>query len=372
MDPSNTTTLERQLAKYANREGAVLVGHANTALYLTLRYLRELRGPGDVIVSPIVCPSLVQTIVYAGFNPIFVDVELPLCTIDPIAAANSINRNTCAIIGIHIFGHSANMPALCALAKQHEVWLIEDAAQSLGGITAEGRHGGWGHASLYSFGGSKIISAGGGGALLTDDSNLLDYVRKEASRLPVLNFDSDFRLLSLSHRNLTHGIIDALRVERNAAGWQAFTSLLETYRPLFVHAFPDDKRLVRAISDGIEQIDEEVYVRRQRALAYCSGLSHLMPMIQFPSEENCQSVIWRFTTVVADPKKAISTARALRDAGLHASNHYWSVAELLYGNRDMPNADYASPRLLNLWVERTISMADTQRTIDIIAAQLDQ
>ena len=48
----NITSLERQLARFAGREGAVLVGHANTAFYLTLQYIRQLRGPGDVLVSP--------------------------------------------------------------------------------------------------------------------------------------------------------------------------------------------------------------------------------------------------------------------------------------------------------------------------------
>jgi dTDP-4-amino-4,6-dideoxygalactose transaminase len=370
MGSSKISSLERRLAKYADREGTVLVGHANTALYLTLRYLAEMHGPGDVIVSPIVCPSLVQTIVYAGLNPIFVDVQLPLCTIDPIAAATAIGPNTRAIIGIHIFGHSADMPALAALAKERGIWLIEDAAQSLGGTISGRPHGGWGQASLYSFGGSKIISAGGGGALLTDDSRLLEYVRKEASLLPVLNFDSDFRLLSVSHRNLTHAVIDALRVRRDSAGSHAFTSLLETYRPLFIHAFPDDERLIDAISRGIEQIDEERYERSRRAVAYRSGLSKLKPALQLPDDRNCEDIVWRFTTIFSDQMKAIITTKALRDAGLHASNHYWSVAEIMYGRRDLPNADFASPRLLNLWVERTTPLADAQRAVDVIAGQL--
>ncbi|HET7190440.1 MAG TPA: DegT/DnrJ/EryC1/StrS family aminotransferase [Pseudolabrys sp.] len=366
----NISSLERQLAGFAGRKGAVLVGHANTAFYLTLQYIRQLRGPGDVLVSPIVCPSFVQTIVYAGFRPVFVDVQLPLCTIDPTAAAKAIGPDTRAIVGIHIFGHSADMPKLAALAEQHDVWLIEDAAQSLGGSTADRRHGGWGQVSLYSFAGTKIVSAGGGGALLSDDEKLLAHARNEAAQMPALKSDSDFQLLSLSHRNLTHGVIDALRVQRDAPGWRAFTGLLDAYRPLVLHSFPDDARLTDAISLGLERIDDELHERSRRAAAYRSGLSGLTPMLQVPGGEGSSGAVWRFTAIVAEQAKAVSTTKALRDAGLHASNHYWSVAELMYGKRDLPNSDFASPRFLNLWVERSVPMANVERAVEIIGRAL--
>ena len=368
----NIRTLEARVAEFAGRQHSVLVGKANTALYIALCYLGKIRGPGEVLLSPIVCSSVVQTIIYAGFTPRFVDITLPLCTIDPELVAKAIGPETRAILAVHIFGHSADIASLSPLADKHGLWLIEDAAQSIGGTIVGRRHGSWGNVSLYSFGGSKIVSAGGGGALVTDDKDLLAFARHQIVDFPPLAVDPTFALLSLSHRNLVHGLVDLLRVRRDAVVWRSFANLLDVYRPLYLYAFPDDERLIDAISDGLEQIDAEVHARSQRAIAYRSGLSNLMPMIQLPDEENCQNIVWRFTTIVTDPRKAISATRALRDAGLHASNHYWSVAELLYGKRDLPNVDYASPRLLNLWVERTISVADTQRAIDIISAQLDQ
>lgn len=367
---AEVTSLEKRLAAFAGRNDALLVGHANTGLFLALKYLGEKRGFGEVIVSAIVCPSLIQTIINAGFVPVYADVKLPLCTVDPDAVAKAIGPNTRAIVAIHIFGHSADMVALSALARRHEVWLIEDAAQSIGGVISGRRHGGWGDISLYSFGGSKIISAGAGGALLCEDPAIASHIRCELPHLPPLTFDSSYMLLAQSHRNLIHGMMDALRVNRNALVWRSLADMLDVYRPLYLHAFPSDNRFARNIAQGLDRFDEELRERQRRALAYWSGLNDLAPMLQVPDKAVCSGTVWRFTSIIADPALAIRATMALRNAGFHASNHYWSVAELLQGKRDLPNTDYVSPRLLNLWVEPSVDMKDIDRTIDVLRRAL--
>ena len=362
---SNIGKLESRLAEFAGRRGAVVVGKANTALYLALRYLYELRGGGEVILSPIVCSSVVQTIVYAGFVPRFVDVLLPRCTIDPRSAAQAIGKDTRAILAVHIFGYSADMPSLAPLARQHDVWLIEDAAQSIGGCIAGRRHGSWGDASLYSFGGSKIISAGGGGALVTDDNELVTFVRRHAQDYPPLVFDSTFALLSLSHRNLVHGLVDLLRAQRATPVWSSFANLIDAYRSLYLYAFPDDDRIISAIDAGLKSLEDQSLARAHRVKTYRDGLAHLQPLVQLPDSSDSET-IWRFTMLVAEEKLAIRATAALRRSGLHASNHYWSVAELLQGKRDFKNADFASPRLLNLWVEPSTEIDDVRRAIGVL------
>lgn len=361
-------SLEERLAQFAGRAEAILLGQANTALFLTLKYLSATRGPGEVILSPIVCPSVVQTILYAGFEPIFVDVGLPLCTIDAAKAARAVGPRTRAILGIHIFGHSADMPALATLAQKHDIWLIEDAAQSIGGVIAGRRHGGWGNVSLYSFGASKIVSAGVGGALLSDDATLLSYARYEAARLPPLVSDALFQHLSLSHRNLIHALMDSLRVQRDVPVWRSFAAALDLYRPLFLHSFPDSAQFIEAIGSGIDRMDEGRHERARRATAYRDGLAGLAPLVQLVDRSVCEGVVWRFTMLVLDQAQTIAATRALREVGLHASNHYWSAAELLDGERGLAHADFASSRLLNLWVEPSIEMAEVERAVDILGA----
>ena len=313
---SDIQKLENRLAEFAGRRGAALVGKANTALYLSLRYLHEMRGSGDVILSPIVCSSVVQTIIYAGFTPRFVDVLLPRCTIDPRSAAKAIGKDTRAIVAVHIFGYSADMPSLASLARQHDIWLIEDAAQSIGGSIAGRRHGSWGNASLYSFGGSKIISAGGGGALVTDDNELVTFVRRHAQDYPPLVFDSTFALLSLSHRNLVHGLIDLLRARRETPVWSSFANLVDAYRSLYLYAFPDDDRIVSGINAGLESLEDQSQARFRRVEAYRDGLAHLRPLLQLADRSDSEN-IWRFTMLVAEEELATRATAALRRCGLH-------------------------------------------------------
>jgi dTDP-4-amino-4,6-dideoxygalactose transaminase len=362
--------IERRLATMAGRCHAVLTGHANSALYLTLKYLRAARGPGEVIVPPIVCPSVIQTIIYAGFEPVFLDVTLPLCTISAKEVVRAVTGRTRAIVAVHIFGYSADMPALLALTKRHDVWLIEDAAQSIGGEISGRPHGQWGDVSLYSFGSTKIVAAGGGGAILCDDEELHSYVVEESAKLPPLAVDASTQLLSLSHRNLIHSLIDALRVERSAPVWKSFANLIDVYKPLYLHSFCDEAGVAGRILTGLDTLPQNLHSRQERARRYYSGLADLTASLQLPPIEVCNGTIWRYTMLVSDVALAIRLTEALRSARLNASNHYWSVAHLLQGRTDLPNAAFASPRLLNLWVDPGTKMEDVERAIEVVRTEL--
>src|SRR5215813_7155874 len=103
---SKIVRLENRLAEFVGRRHCVLVGHANTALYLALLYLKETEGTGDVVMSPIVCPSVAQVVQYAGFTPVFADISLPDCVLSPERATESVTERTRALLPIHIFGRS--------------------------------------------------------------------------------------------------------------------------------------------------------------------------------------------------------------------------------------------------------------------------
>jgi dTDP-4-amino-4,6-dideoxygalactose transaminase len=366
----DVSAIERRLAIMAGRCHAVLTGHANSALYLALKYLRAVRGPGEVIVPPIVCPSVVQMIIYAGFEPVFLDVTLPLCTISAEAADRAVTSRTRAILAVHIFGYSADMPALSVLTKRHDIWLIEDAAQSIGGEIGGRPHGQWGDVSLYSFGSTKIVAAGGGGAILCDDEELRSYVVEEGAKLPPLVVDANTKLLSLSHRNLVHSLIDALRVERSAPVWKSFANLIDVYKPLYLHSFCDDTSVTGRILTGLDALPQNLHSRQERARRYYSGLADLTDALQFPPIGVCNGAIWRYTMLVSDVALAIRLTEALRSARVNSSNHYWSVAHLLQGRTDLPNAAFASPRLLNLWVDPGTKMEEVERAIDIVRTEL--
>ena len=362
-------TLEARIAAENGRRHCVLLGHANTALYLALRALAERRGAGEVIVPTITCPSVVEVIVHAGFEPVFADVEVPEATISAGAVRALLGPRTRAIVPIHIFGHAAPVEPIVALAREHGVAVIEDGAPATGGALHGRPIGSFGDFSLHSFGGTKIVTAGGGGALLTDDADAAEWIRAQARELPPLSPDPALELLASSHRNLTHGLVDLLRVQPDAPVARSLRGPLARYRALYLHALAPDSPLVARIAAGLDDLRANLAARRAIALRYHEALAELEPAVIRAHSWLETGVVWRYTFLVRDAALTQTVTRALRARGLHASNHYWSVAQL-FADLRLPGSDYVSPRLVNLWVDRTTSPDDVERAIATLRAAL--
>jgi perosamine synthetase len=178
---------ERDLAAYTGAAHAVVVSNGTSGLQVAL----QLAGvqPGDEVVIPVL--SFVATanaVRHCGAWPHFADVDTVTLGLGVPALADhlgsvieqrggaSVNRHTgrrvAAIVPMHTFGHPVDMPALIELAERHGIAVVEDAAESLGSFI-EGRHTGtYGVCGMLSFNGNKIVTTGGGGALVTNDAQL--------------------------------------------------------------------------------------------------------------------------------------------------------------------------------------------------------
>jgi dTDP-4-amino-4,6-dideoxygalactose transaminase len=355
-------SLEARIAGENMRSHCVLVGHANTGLYLALRAIAEHRGQGDVIVPTITCSSVVEVILQAGFDPVFADVDVPEATISVEAVRVLLGPRTRAILPIHIFGHAAPVAEIGALARAHGVAVIEDGAPATGGALQGRPIGSFGDFSLHSYGGTKIVTAGGGGALLTDDADAAAWIRAEARGLPPLVADPDRDLLASSHRNLTHGLVDLLRVQPNAPVAASYRGTLPRYRELYLHAVTEDSPLVEGIARGLDDLSANLAARREIALRYHEALSAFEPAVIVTHSWLRTGTVWRYTFLVRDAALTQSVTRALRAERVNASNHYWSAAQL-FDDLHLPGSDYVSPRLLNLWVDRSTLAEDVDRTI---------
>lgn len=362
--------IERRLAQLCERRHAILLGHGTTAIYLALSVIKRSAGPGEVILSPLVCSTVPQAIVYAGMTPVFADVCLPDCTIDPDSVAKLLNDKTRAILPVHLFGNGADMNRLTVLSASTRVPVIENAAQSIGGRSQGFAHGARGDIAILSFGDGKVLSAGGGGALLTDDSETAAWVREGASGMPPFTDDESYRLRTLSHRNLNHACIDMLRVEPNASVAASFINFVPFYRDLYFHSFPRDATLLQRIDRGLDDLNADLERRCRRAARYDDIFKPYASEISPVSQADASGVVWRYTVLLNEPAVLLALTDALRRAGIHASNHYWSMAQLMLNRRDLPRADHASPRLLNLWVDAVADDRYIDRTRDVIASVL--
>ncbi|MGM0587764.1 MAG: DegT/DnrJ/EryC1/StrS family aminotransferase [Bacteroidota bacterium] len=171
-------TFEEQFAGYCGTEYAVGVNSGTSALHLALRALNI--GPGDeVITVPNTFISTVWAIIYTGAKPVFVDVEPQYYTMDMEELEEVITPHTKAIIPVHLYGHPVNMTRVNMLARQHQLSVIEDAAQAHGARWKNRSCGTWGQLGCFSFYPAKNLGAmGEAGAVITDDPTLAQRLRK--------------------------------------------------------------------------------------------------------------------------------------------------------------------------------------------------
>jgi perosamine synthetase len=164
---------EREFAAYCGVRYGVATHNGTVALHLVLAALGI--GPGDeVIVPTLTFVATGNAVAYTGATPIFVDSEPVTWNIDAALAAQAITPRTRAIIAVHLYGHPADMDPLRALADEHGLTLIEDAAEAHGARYKGRRTGSLGDVAVFSFYGNKIITTGEGGMVVTDDAALVE------------------------------------------------------------------------------------------------------------------------------------------------------------------------------------------------------
>src|SRR5690606_26082433 len=124
-------------------------------------------GPGDeVIVPALTFIAIANPITYVGATPVIVDVDPDSWTIDPQEIEKVITDRTKAIIPVHLYGNPARMDAVMEIARQNNLYVIEDAAECLGS-KYKGRYTGtFGDLGVFSFNGNKVITTGGGGMVV--------------------------------------------------------------------------------------------------------------------------------------------------------------------------------------------------------------
>jgi dTDP-4-amino-4,6-dideoxygalactose transaminase len=168
---------ETEIAQYIGVRHAIGVNSGSSALHLAV--LAAGLGPGDEVIVP--AHTFIATlwgVLYAGATPVFCDVEGKTGTIDVAAAERSITSSTKAIIPVHLYGQSADMAGVTALAERHGLTVIEDAAQSIGAAWQGKRLGSIGRMGCFSFyPGKNLGAAGEAGLVVTNDDPLAARIR---------------------------------------------------------------------------------------------------------------------------------------------------------------------------------------------------
>ena len=183
----DVSNFEQELCRYTGIRYAVAVVNGTAALELSL-LVSGVKPNDEVITQPLSFIATANAIQHCGATPVFTDIDAASLSLSPLALEHWLENNTQAsaqgrvnintgrrvraCIPMHTFGHPAQMSELVDICQHFGIILIEDAAESLGSWIGKRHSGSFGCCAAVSFNGNKIITAGGGGALLTNDKQL--------------------------------------------------------------------------------------------------------------------------------------------------------------------------------------------------------
>jgi len=255
---------EDEFARYLKIQHAVAVCNGAAALHLALLALGV--GPGDeVIVPDLTFAASVNAVLHVGATPVLVDVTRDTWTLDPEGVACAITSKTKAIMPVHLYGQPCEMDALMALARNHDLLVIEDAAEAVGAEYHGRSVGTFGDAAAFSFYGNKLITTGEGGMVTFKDKDM-------AARARVL---------------LNHGMDPARRYWHEEVGYN--------YRLTNMQA-----------AVGVAQLERlEAFIARKLELAsrYGQVLSTRRELVLPIVRPDRRNVFWLYSIVV-DSRKA--------------------------------------------------------------------
>jgi dTDP-4-amino-4,6-dideoxygalactose transaminase len=353
---------EERFAAFTGVPHAIAVTSCTTGLQIGAAAL-GLRPGDEVIVPAFTWISTANIVEHCGATPVFVDIDLHTFNLDVGAAARAITPRTRGIIPVHLFGLSADMDAVTALAGRHGLWVMEDAACGFD-TWYKGHHvGGLGTCGVFSFHPRKAITTGEGGMITTHDAALADLCRTlrdhGASRTDLERHEQRHAFLLAEYRHLGFnyrmtdlqgalGVTQMQKADRIQAGRRAGADMY-------------DARLT-----SLPWLQ-----RPYRHEAYRHGHQSYVTLFapERPTLDNVERLHERRNAIMtALEAHGISTRQ-----GTHAPPHLHYYREK-YGFRpaDFPNAYLAERLSLTLPNYAGITAADVTRVIDALQAAFSE
>jgi dTDP-4-amino-4,6-dideoxygalactose transaminase len=291
---------EERFAAVAGREHALATANCGAALHLAMLGLGVSAGD-EVIVADYTWPATGHAVAWAAGTPVFADVRADTATVDPAAVDALVGPRTVGIVAVDVAGVPADYAELEAIAGRHKLFLVEDAACGAGASYRGRPSGSFGDAATFSFHGRKNITAGEGGALVTDRSELAAHARKlhtygvegalarsALSSLPIPEFDElgyNYRLSDIQAAIMLAQLdrLDDLLAARSRVA-ERYASLLKDLELVTLPSVPADRvhpwqAYVVTLAAGLDR--GEVATRLRRRGVQCTFgtyASHLQPI----------------------------------------------------------------------------------------------
>ena len=174
----NVNEFEKEVAAYTGSKAAAALSAGTAAIHLALK-LADVKEGDIVLVSDLTFSATCNPICYEKAIPVFIDSEPDTWNMDPQALRKAFEKypNAKAVVCVHLYGTPAKLDEIMAICAEHNVPLIEDAAESMSATYKGKQTGTFGKFGIFSFNGNKIITTSGGGMLVSEDEEAIARAR---------------------------------------------------------------------------------------------------------------------------------------------------------------------------------------------------
>jgi dTDP-4-amino-4,6-dideoxygalactose transaminase len=339
---------EEEFKAYVGAPFAVPLSSATAGEHLTLLALKI--QPGDeIITTPMTFASTVSMCVLCGAKPVLVDIEPGTLNIDAGKIREKITEKTKAIIPVHFAGQPCDMDPIFALAKEFNLAVIEDAAHAVGTEYKGHKIGSLDSISIFSFHPNKNITTGEGGMVCTPDEAI-------AEEISLLKF---------------HGM--------NREAWRRFSAQGNPSYDIMLPGFKYNMMDIQA-AIGLHQLgklDGFIAKRTEIAAFYNEAFADVAELLTPVLAPYQQRHAWHlYTPLIRVEKLAIDRDRFMAElkelnigSGLHYKaihQHAWYREHLPVPEGSLPNADYASDRILSLPLFPKMTMEDANDVVEAV------
>jgi dTDP-4-amino-4,6-dideoxygalactose transaminase len=339
--------LEKQICKISGTKYAAAVSSGTAGLHLALATLNLSRGD-EVITTPYTMAATIEAILYAGGKPILADINPVTLNIDSSAIEKKISKQTKAIVSVDIAGRPCDYRKIKRLAKEHKLFLLDDAAHSLGAKYDSKPIGSIPDAAVFSFYSTKNITTGEGGMVVSNKKGLIDKIRHLA----------------------LHGM--------TSSGWRRYCGGGWSYDITELGYKYNLSDLAAALGVGQMRRFNSMQKKRQRlAHRYIKNLTPLDEFIELPESDNKYSHAWHLFII----KLNLGRWRIGRDRlidelekkGVGCGVHFIPIyhfsyfkKNLLYRAVDFPECERTFHRVISLPLYPDLSFGEVDYVCDVI------
>lgn len=324
---SNVNQFEKEFAQYCGAKFGLGMDNGTTTLILSLRHLK-LKPTDEVITCPNSFIASASSIALAGGKPAFCDIGTDL-NMDPKSLEKSITPNTRAVMPVHLAGRPARMKEILKIAKKHNLFVIEDAAQAVGAKLDGKRVGSFGDAASFSLHPMKNLHAfGDGGIFTTSDEKLYEHM--------------------LQARN--HGLKN-----RNECDFWSYNCRLDEIQAAMLRI-------------NLQNLDDQTEKRRKLAFRYNELLEDIADV---PVEGPGEFCVYQTYMIQVDNRDEL--LKYLNDRGVEARIHYpigihmqKAASYLGYTDKDFPVAARAAGRIMSLPLYPSLTHEQQDRVVFLI------